>query len=267
MSKFCTSCGASLADNATFCTACGAKLAAPATPVANTAPAAATTADGNTPLDALKDKTVNAINSFKNSPQRNTYIGIAAIAVAVIVLIVILVNLLSGGYKGALKDYFGAIEDKDGKAYAKSVLSGDMIDYMEDEGDMDKDDIYDVYEVSAKSAYSKLKEDFGSGIEISFDVTDKEKLDKDECEDLEDMLNLVYDDVKVSKGYTVELEITVEGKDDDDEFDAEAGIVKVDGDWVIMYLEVEDLSALDVAGGVNMGSLGSLLGDLGDLGL
>lgn len=258
MSKFCTSCGASLADNATFCTSCGAKLAA----TANTA-SAATTADGDTPLDALKEKTVNAINGFKNSPQRNTYIGIAAIAVAVILLIVILVNLLSGGYKGALKGYFGAIEDKDGKAYAKSVLSGDMIDYMEYEGDMDKDEIYDSYEDSAKNTYSDLKDDFGSGVKISFDVTGKEKIDKDDCETLEDTLNLIYDDVKVSKGYNVELEITVEGKDDEDEFDAEATVVKVDGDWIVMSLVVEDLDALDVLGGVDLGSLGSLLGGLG----
>lgn len=254
MSKFCTSCGASLDDNATFCTACGTKLAAPAPAPAQAAPAQATPAQAatanaeGTPLDALKDKTVDAFNSFKNNPNRNTIIGIAAIAVAVIILIILLVSLLSGGYKGALKDYFGSIEDKDGKAYAQATMSGDMIDEMLDESGLKKDKFYDGYKAVAKSTYNNLKEDFGSGIKIDFDVTDKEKIDKDDLEDLETLLAFVMEDIKISKGYEVELEVTVEGKDDEDTFDAEATVLKVDGDWIVMDLSVEDCRALNISG-------------------
>lgn len=259
MSKFCTSCGASLDDNATFCTACGTKLAAPAAaPAANDGSAAA-----STPLDDLKDKSLKAINDFKNNPQRNTYIGIACVAVLAIILIIVVVSLISGGYKGALKDYFGAIEDKDGEAYAEALMSDDMIDYILDESGDDEDDFYDGYKDSAKSAYNSLKEEFGSGISISFDVTDKEKIDKDDLEDIEDALNMLYDDVKVSKGYEIELEIEVEGKDDDDTFDAVATMLKVDGDWIISYLAVDGCRPLNVAG-MGLDGIGSIMDDLGD---
>lgn len=263
MSKFCTSCGASLDDNATFCTACGAKLAAPVAAAQAPAQEATANAEG-TPIDALKDKTVNAFNSFKNNPNRNTILGIAAIAVLVIILIVVVVNLFTGGYKGALKDYFGSIEDKDGKAYIHSILPEDMIDEAIDEikdNDGKKDDFYNLYKAGVKSTYNNLKEDFGSGIEIDFDVTDKEKIDKDDLEDLED--KSYYEDLKISKGYELELEVTVEGKDDDDTFDAEAVVIKVDGDWVIYSLAVEDCRVLNVTfmdsiGGMDFGSLEDL---------
>ncbi len=258
MSKFCTSCGASLDDNATFCTACGAKLAAPAAaPAANDGSTAA-----STPLDDLKDKSLKAINDFKNNPQRNTYIGIACVAVLAIILIIVVVNLISGGYKGALKDYFGAIEDKDGEAYAEALFSDDMIDYILDESGDDEDDFYDGYKDKAKNAYSSLKDEYGSGISISFDVTDKEKIDKDDLEDLEDSLNELYDDnINVSKGYEVELEIEVEGKDDDDTFDATAVMIKADGDWIISVLIVDGCRPLNIAG-MGLDSLGSMLGGL-----
>lgn len=258
MSKFCTSCGASLDDNATFCTACGAKLAAPVAAAQAPAQEATANAEG-TPIDALKDKTVNAFNSFKNNPNRNTILGIAAIAILVIILIVVVVNLFTGGYKGALKDYFGSIEDKDGKAYAQSTMSGDMIDEMIDESGLKKDKFYDGYKAVAKSTYNKLKEDFGSGIEIDFEVTDKEKIDKDDLEDLETILAFAMEDIKISKGYDLELEVTVEGKDDDDTFDAVATVLKVDGDWIVMNLNVEDCRALNISG-MDMDDLD----DLGD---
>lgn len=263
MSKFCTSCGASLDDNATFCTSCGAKLAVSSAQAASTA----ASDEAATPLDALKDKSIEAFNNFKNNPKRNTYIGIAAIAVVAIVLIILLVNLISGGYKGALKDYFGAIEDKDGKAYAKSQMSDDMIDYMMDEEDIDKDDFYDGYKAGTKSTYNALKEEFGSGIKISFDVTDKEKIEKDKLEVYEAFLLETIEDIKVSKGYEVELEIEVEGKDDDETFDADAVMLKVNGDWIIADLKVEDCSALNVNGMDldDLEELGELMGSLEDL--
>ncbi len=264
MSKFCTSCGASLNDDATFCTACGTKLAAPAAAPAPAPAANDATATESTPLDALKEKTTKAFNDFKNNPQRNTYIGIACVAVVVIILVIVLVNLISGGYKGALKGYFGAIEDKDGKDYAQALMSDDMIDVVLDEADIDKDDFYDNYKEQAKSSYNTLKEDFGSSLSISFDVVDKEKIDKDDLEDLEDGLDLIYDGIKVSKGYEVELEITVEGKDDEDTFDAVGTVLKVDGDWIVTSLQVKDCRTLNVSGMMGLDSLMGGFGGYGD---
>lgn len=264
MSKFCTSCGASLDDNATFCTACGTKLAAPAAQ-APAQEAVANNDSNGTPLDALMSKSAGLLDSFKNSPNRNTYLGIGASVIGVILIVIILVSLLSGGYKGALKDYFGAIEDKDSKAYAKSIMSGDMIDTMMDKGDLDKDEFYDMYKGTVKSTYSALKEEFGSDIKIDFDVTDKEKIDDDELEAFETLMGMMFKDMKVSKGYMVELEIEVEGDDDDDTFDAEGVLLKVDGDWIVASLDVEGLRVLNTEG-FDLDSLDfDVLSDLADL--
>ena len=246
MSKFCTKCGATLDDNATFCTACGNKMGdAPA--AANNNGAAA--AEGDTPLDQLKDKSMQAINNFKSNPQKNTYIGIAVVAVVVVLLIVLIVSLFGGGgYKGTLKEYFKSITSKDAGDYLEVTMPDVLADWLEDEADMDKDDLEDAAKDTVKDTYNDLKDDFGKDPKISFKITDKEKADKDDREDMEEMLEYISDDVKwkVGSAYYLELELTIKGDDDkEDEIDAEAVILKLNGDWVVFSFSCDDYDYLN----------------------
>lgn len=251
MSKFCTKCGATLDDNATFCTACGSKAEATAasTPAGNNGSAATA---GETPLDQLKQKSVQMMNNFNSNPKKNTYIGIAVVAVAAIILIVLIASLLGGGYKGALKGYFGAICDKDGKDYLNATTPSVLQKYFDKEEDIDKDDQIKHAKSVAKSAYSKLEDDFGKDLKISFKIVDKEKADKDDLDDMEELLNAEFDDeikFKLGAAYNLELELTIKGDDDkEDEIDAEAIVMKVNGDWVVTYFKCDDYSALNTYG-------------------
>lgn len=248
MSKFCTKCGATLDDNATFCTACGAKseVTAASTPAAGSGAAAAS---GGTPLDQLKQKSMQAISGFNNNPKKNTYIGIAAVAVAAVILIVLIISALGGGYKGALNDYFSGICNKDGKDYLNATSPGVIQKYLKKEEDIDKDDQIKGAKATAKSKYDRLEDYFGKDLKISYKITDKEKYDKDDLEDIEDFMNSFYDDeikFKFSAAYDLELELTIKGKDDkEDEIEAEATVVKINGDWVVMSFDCDDFSALN----------------------
>lgn len=237
-------------DNAVFCTACGAK---------NDVPAASANANqsnsgssGETPLDQLKGKTSEAISNFKNSPQKNTYIGIAVVAVAVVVLIILLVKLLGGSYKGALGDYFDAICEKDGEAYLEITTPDKLLDYLEDEKDQDIDDMEDAAKENVKSKYSDLKDDFGSDMKISFKVTDKEKADKDDLDDLNDMIDELYDGdlkLKFKAAYELELELKIKGDDDkEDGIEATAYVCKINGDWIVLSVSCDDYRALNTYG-------------------
>lgn len=243
MSKFCTKCGAAMDDNATFCTACGNKMGAPA-PAANAPANNDGAAAADTPLDQMKEKSMQAINNFKNDPNRNTYIGIVAVVIVVILLIVLIASMFGGGYKGALKDYFKSICKKDGELYMECTMPDKLIDYMEDEMDVDKDDLEKQYNKTVKNVYSDLKDDFGSDPKISFKITDKEKADKDDREEAEEGLEyMLGDDIKwkIGAAYNLDLELTIKGDDDkEDEIEATAVIMKLNGDWVVASFECDD---------------------------
>lgn len=249
MSKFCTKCGATLDDNATFCTACGAKSEVTAAASAPAGNSGASAAAGETPLDQLKQKSMQAISGFNNNPKKNTYIGIAVVAVAAIILIVLIANALGGGYKGALNSYFSGICNKDGKEYLSATSPGVVQKYLKKEEDIDKNDQIKAAKSSAKSKYDRLEDYFGKDLKISYKITEKEKYDKDDLEDIEDFMNSFYDDeikFKLGGAYDLELELTIKGKDDkEDEIDATATVVKINGDWVITDFDCDDFGALN----------------------
>ncbi len=241
-------------DNAVFCTSCGAKNDVPAASATTNAYQSNSGSSGETPLDQLKGKTSEAISNFKNSPQKNTYIGIAVVAVAIVILIILLVKILGGSYKGALGDYFEAICEKDGEAYLEITTPDKMIDYVEDETNQDLDDLEDAAKDTVKKKYDKLKDEFGKDLKISFKVTDKDKADKDDLDDLNDMIDELYDGdlkLKFKQAYELELELKIKGDDDkEDEIEATAYVCKINGDWIVLSFTCDDYSALNTYGSI-----------------
>lgn len=130
-------------------------------------------------------KTAQAGASSKTTGGLNktALIGIfAAAAVLVVLLIVLLVNLL-GGYKKPIKAYFKAANAS--TAQDKSYL------------------------LPAQFEKRNYK--------YSFEIKDKEKIDKDDLEDLADIFDDKYDEeYKFSKGYVVEVKAVYENKEEDE---------------------------------------------------
>lgn len=115
-----------------------------------------------------------------------------------------------------------------------------------DKEKLDKDDREDI-----EDAYAVIIDVIED--EVGIDISDKKELE-DWADDYEDYLERYFDisskqidkaiklitnlagdleDVKVSKGYILELEVTIEGKKDDVTFDIDVYVVKMNGKWCI----------------------------------
>ena len=80
-----------------------------------------------------------------------------------------------------------------------------------------------------------LEDEYGDDIKVSYKIKDKEKIDKDDLEDLEDDIKDTYDEkVKVSKGYELKIEMKIKGDDDKEKDTTKIKVYKIDGDWCLM---------------------------------
>lgn len=247
MAKFCTSCGASLDDNATFCTSCGAQLGnapsaapQPGAPAANNTAAAfqnAAAQAGNTMkngFNAAKESlTMENIKNLKTNPNKTTLIVLGGLIIAAIIVIIILYNLIfAHPYKGMLDDYFKGVAKGEGEL-VKAAYPECMIDYRKDQDDdFDEDDYFDDI---ASSMQEYLEDKLGEDIKISYDIKDEKKLSSKKLEDIEEDLEDRYDaSVKVSKAFKVKIKAKIKGDDDDKSDTMNVTVAKVDGQWCIV---------------------------------
>ena len=236
MSKFCTKCGASIEDNSSFCTSCGAKF--DAAPAASTA-----SADSN---DSILDKfkanaNVETIKGLQSNPNFKKYVGIGVVAIAVIIIICILVSVLSGGYMKPIENYFEGIEKKDAETFMEAYHEYQLKYEKKNYCDGSADELEDGYKSAVKTFYNSLKEEYGSDLKISVSVEDKEKIDKDDLKDYEEFLQENWDkkSLEVTKGYEVEVEVTIKGDDDKDSDTSDFVVLKIDGDWCICEFSLD----------------------------
>lgn len=205
MAKFCTKCGAPLDNNAAFCTNCG----------------------------AVADKKNNIVNLHN----KNTAILLGGILAGIIVLVILISLIFGGGYKSAIDNYFEGFEDTNAKKFMKAMPEC-QIEYLEESlKDYSKfDSLAEYFEYLLEEALNKIEDEYGDDISISYEIKDKEELSEKELKDIRKRLENNYDndDVKVTKGYEVEITAEIKGDDNSDEEDITVKVAKVDGDWCII---------------------------------
>ena len=205
MAKFCTKCGAPLDNNAAFCTNCG----------------------------AVADKKNNIVNLHN----KNTAILLGGILAGIIVLVILISLIFGGGYKSAIDNYFEGFEDTNAKKIMKAMPEC-QIEYLEESlKDYSKfDSLAEYFEYLLEEALNKIEDEYGDDISISYEIKDKEELSEKELKDIRKRLENNYDndDVKVTKGYEVEITAEIKGDDNSDEEDITVKVAKVDGDWCII---------------------------------
>ena len=293
---FCSKCGAKLEEGTKFCGTCGAEQTVQETPVAQEAPKAEAPA-----ADAKEAKPVD----------KNKMVGLIAFAVVAVVAIVLVVALFSsifgGGYKKPLKTIKKAINSQTTDVEDLFDVLPKFVGTAYDDAlalvkDIDKDMVEELEDGIAEgleSIYEGLEDTYGKKVKLSYEITDKEKLDKDDCEDiaeyytgvvesLEDALgvditdkdeleemvekledtgmledvsskqidkaiklisNLAGDlaDVKISKGYILSVDVTIEGKDEEATNELELYVVKMNGKWCLEILSTyAEMSGEDV---------------------
>lgn len=206
MSKFCMQCGKEIEDDANICSFCGASQAG------------SVSAEGGLDVNKNSNKAVAVL--------------IAAVAVVLVILIVLFNLLFGGGYKQPVDNMMKAIETGKGK-YLYKTMPEFLIEYRYE--DEKKSEIYDDLDDSLEFIIDMLESEYGDDIKISYKIKDKEKIDKDDLEDLEDSIKDRYDEkVRVSKGYELKIKMKIKGDDDKDEDTTTIKVYKIDGDWCLM---------------------------------
>lgn len=160
----------------------------------------------------------------KDSKTKN--VVMAAVVVVVVVLVILLIKLLfGGGYKAPVKDFEKALNKCDGELLAEAMLTDDMMDEF---GKDELEELDDMLEMLVEFA----EDEYGDNVKFSIDIDDKEKLTDKEIKSVEEDYESELDDYKVeiTKGYKLEIELTVKGKDKKDSDDAEITVVKIKGE-------------------------------------
>lgn len=79
--------------------------------------------------------------------------------------------------------------------------------------------------------------EFGENIEMSYKIIDKTEIDKDELEKMEeDIKNNFEEEITITKGYELGVEVTTKGDDAEDTEEDEFNVYEVDGKWYILDL-------------------------------
>jgi len=258
---FCKNCGAENYDGARFCVGCGSELTtAPAQPVYQEpvyqepvyqepapvyeAPVQTAPAEGgfDQTLNNVKEGATEAFNKAadfsKNymeeaKKDKKKLIIPAVAAVVVIALIIVLISSLGGGYKSALDNYYKKFLI--GKATEKTIKNMYPEEYWE-ENDIDPEDSWESYEEYSEDMVESLEDEYGENLRVSYKITDKDKMDKDDLKDLADELHDSWGVKKksVKQAYELELDLTIKGSDDEETDEVEIVVVKIGSKWYIV---------------------------------
>lgn len=281
MSKFCKNCGTELADEAAFCKNCGTSTAAPETaPVEASAEASAcdcTECNGDCAQQeapaAQETGFAGAVNGFiaklKNK-DKNALLITCGAALTLVIILVLAIVLSGGGAEDAADNYFKVAYK--GKASKVEDLAPESYwEYADDELSVDVEDVEECIEDFYDTSIDMYEEMVGKDVSFSYEIVDTDEVGESDLDKIKDYLKSHYDIAKkdVDEAVELELEIVIEGDDDEDELEETIYAVKIDGDWypcsksgeLKIHELVEAAKALE-----GLGDLGDALGGLGDLG-
>lgn len=239
MSKFCNNCGSILDDDAMFCTNCGAQEQQPAA-----APAYEEQYNyGGDPIygeeqpsyDEAQPEAGKSENPLKGIMSKLGDLKTLIIgAVAVIAVVVLCVLLFGSSVNKAVKNYQAVLNGKAGKV--ASLAPSAYWKYWKDEEGITKADVKKDFKEQYEDSKEELEELYGKNVKFTIKVTEKDKMSKKDLEEIADQLedNYEIDDKKVKAGYELECEMTIKGKEDDDEIETTLYAVKISGNWYVV---------------------------------
>lgn len=161
----------------------------------------------------------------------------AAAAVVVVVGLVFLFRCVVGSgsltMKGAVKDYFKAVESGDGKKIMNATLSNPMVKIIRESEDLTKKEIIDYFEADYDT--------YGMKVDYrNIEIEDKEKWDKDDVDQInESCKDGIGIDPHIKKVYDIEVSYEYrysydgEWSDWSDET-LDLDVYKSNGNWYVM---------------------------------
>lgn len=169
---------------------------------------------------------------------------IIAFAAAVFLAIIIVPAIVGGSaYKMPVKNFVRAFNEGDGKLLTDTIATEKMIAYLEKEADMDYDDMCDEMEGMIDEILKSWEEDYGDDLRLSVKFEDKDELDKDDIDELEEYYKEQENiKVKIEEAYELECVMTLVGEDDDDDEDVNMIVIKVrDEGWKLFIGSLNDI--------------------------
>lgn len=294
----CPKCGAQNEDDAVFCAGCGEKLEHETANSVENAQDAGNTVEESAAGEVKEEAVQEETSQVQSGDYSSSYVSAeepagedekkgdsskyipAAFGVVVLLVVILAAKALFGGsYKDPIKSLCKNLNKQETNLdkYADVVLPKFAMDAYKDAMNVLKnsdegDDAMDVIEESLEGIYDKFEDEYGDDWKVSYEISKKTKLDKDELEDIQDAYSdfrdyldyidedaideLVDEDyisksdgkklekcvekldkglkkIKVSKGYKVKVKLKIKGDDDDDKETQEIYIIKADGKWVV----------------------------------
>lgn len=228
---FCPKCGNQIPEGTAFCSLCGTRAADAAATPANQMPPL-----GKPPKQPLSEE-----------DKRNRLVGIIAVAVAAALVLAIVLTagiLIFGGrsYEAALDQLFTGIAVKPNAKKALDTLPDEVVVYIMDEDDYDKDERKDFTEMlqeELEMQIEEIEEDYGS-FEVFWEITDTKDFTRRELRALqkeyEDTFGLEIDDA-----VWVEVDMVIEYEEEEEESTHTVCLIKIGRTW---YMDLESFNDL-----------------------
>lgn len=212
MSKFCNNCGSVMEDDVMFCTNCGAQ-----------------------DVPAFQEAPAEASDSvFAPAGDKKSLMTLIIAGAALVVAIILLIAAFSSSPKKAMSNLEKVMNGNAGKI--SSLAPNAYWKYLKDEEDVTKADVKDEFKDSYEDQKEFMEDEYGKNAKYNIKITDKDKLSKKKLEALAENIEENYDidEKKVKAAYELEVEVSIKGRDDDDEYETTMYAVKISGKWYIV---------------------------------
>ena len=239
--KFCSNCGCQMEDSVKFCGSCGA-VQEDANAQENFAygqPEAAQAGGSNNGFDAIMEKGKQLTNG------KVWLIPVAAVAAIFVIWFVIFffTSIIGSGSvtkKGAVKAYYEALAERDGKAYVNATMSPSMLKAVLESGDYDnKKELIEELDEEYEEEAEDYEDWYDTKLKVKYkniEIEDMDKCDKDDIEDVVDYIE-DYSDVKVKISQMYEVEVSYKKwnnyNEEWDKVEDEIIIYKSAGNWYV----------------------------------
>lgn len=159
-----------------------------------------------------------AVSSKASSGKSVIIYGVVIVSV-IIIAIGLFSSFLGGGYKKPVDLFFKGFNKCDSSMIAKSLPESSADEFEKQMSDEDLETIINILEAG-----------YGESLKISYDIEDKESLDKKKIKSLETSTKL---DIK--KAYNLTIEIKFKGKKNDKETTTNLTVAKIKGEgWKLL---------------------------------
>jgi hypothetical protein len=141
------------------------------------------------------------------------------------------VAISGGGYKKPVDLMYKSLETGNASLLLKAMPKFIVEDYYSD--DDEREDLDELFD----ELHDELQDEYGKNAKVSYKITDRDKLDKDDLEDAAEYMSNKYASagkkLKVMAGYELEMDATIRGSGGKDTNEATITVIKIGGKWYL----------------------------------